>query len=133
VAGLSTTGTGSNSLQTSLHLTRLCRAADVPEDGGLRVELPGRLPVAVFRVGSEYFVTDDRCTHGEGPLSDGTIIGEEIVCPFHMGAFCLRTGEPTAPPCVEPLRTYAAVIRDGEIFGALSAPHVEQSRAAHGG
>ena len=120
-----------NSLQTSPDLTRLCRAADVPEDGGLRVELPGRAPVAVFRVGAEFFATDDRCTHGEGPLSDGTIMGEEIVCPFHMGAFCLRTGEPTAPPCVEPLRTYALVIRDGDIFGALPAPNIEQAPAAH--
>ena len=116
-------------LQTGRDLTVLCRAGEVPEDGGLRVELPGRLALAVFRVGAEYFVTDDRCTHGEGPLSEGTIMGDEIVCPFHMGAFCLRTGRPTSPPCVVPLRTYAAVIRDGMVLAALPTLLAEQSRA----
>ena len=133
MACLSTAGSCPSSLQTSPDLTRLCRALDVPEDGGLRVELPGRLPLAVFRIGSEYFVTDDRCTHGEGPLSDGTIVGDEIVCPFHMGAFCLRTGAPTAPPCIEPLRTYVAVIRDGEVFGVLPAMQVGQTQATRRG
>jgi nitrite reductase/ring-hydroxylating ferredoxin subunit len=100
-------------------LTALCRASEVPAGEGLRVELPGHAPLAVFHVGAEYFVTDDHCTHGEGSLSDGKVVGDEIRCPFHRGKFCLRTGRPTAPPCVVPLRTYAAVVRDGFVLAAL--------------
>jgi nitrite reductase/ring-hydroxylating ferredoxin subunit len=100
-------------------LTVLCRAGEVPAGEGLRVELPGRAPLAVFHVGVEYFVTDDHCTHGEGSLSDGKIVGEEVRCPFHRGRFCLRTGRPTGPPCVVPLRTYVAVVRDGVVLAAL--------------
>jgi nitrite reductase/ring-hydroxylating ferredoxin subunit len=97
----------------------LCETAAVPTDAGLRIDIPGRHPVAVFRVGSEYFVIDDTCTHGNGSLADGETIGYEVSCPYHFGRFCLRTGQPTAPPCVEPVRTYRSEIREGRVYAAL--------------
>jgi nitrite reductase/ring-hydroxylating ferredoxin subunit len=97
----------------------LCNTADVPEEGGLCVELPGREPVAVFRVGDEYFVTDNLCTHGNASLCDGEVIGEEIECPFHRGTFNLRTGEPTSSPCTVALRTYRCEVRGDVILADI--------------
>src|SRR5262245_38477474 len=94
----------------------LCKTSQVPDWGGLRVELADRPAVVVFRSGAQYFVTDDLCTHGEASLADGEVEGMEIVCPFHQGRFDLRDGCVTAAPCVEPLRTYPTELRDGEIF-----------------
>jgi nitrite reductase/ring-hydroxylating ferredoxin subunit len=94
----------------------VCRASDVPDSGGLRVEISGMNPLAVFRSGSEYFVTDDTCTHGSASLSDGEVVGYEIECPFHFGAFDLRSGKPTASPCSVPLQTYKTELRDGSIY-----------------
>jgi ethylbenzene dioxygenase ferredoxin component len=62
------------------------------------------------------FITDDTCTHGSASLSEGYLEGDVIECPFHGGAFDIRTGEPTAFPCAEALRTYAAIIQDGFIY-----------------
>jgi nitrite reductase/ring-hydroxylating ferredoxin subunit len=100
----------------------LCRTQDVPQEGGLRIELPNRPPVAVFRAAGRYFVTDDTCTHGEASLSEGEVLGTDIICPFHQGTFDLRDGRPTGSPCVMALRTYSTELRDGALFAALDAP-----------
>jgi len=97
----------------------LCEASAVPSDAGLRIAVPGRDAVAVFRVGDEYFVIDDTCTHGNGSLAEGETIGYEVACPYHSGRFCLRTGRATALPCVAPVRTYRSEIRAGRVFAAL--------------
>ncbi|MFG1478789.1 non-heme iron oxygenase ferredoxin subunit [Xanthobacter sp. V4C-4] len=91
----------------------LCRAADVPEGGALKVERPGRPPLAVFRTGGRFFVTDDTCTHGDASLSEGEIDAEELVveCPWHSGAFALDTGAPCGAPCTLPLRVHRFEVR----------------------
>ena len=95
-------------------LLQLCPTQDVPEGGALKVELDG-LVLAVFNLGERYYVTDDTCTHGPGSLSEGDIDGDVIECNFHNGAFNIITGEVVAPPCMVPLRTYAASVVDGQV------------------
>ncbi|MGQ3675818.1 non-heme iron oxygenase ferredoxin subunit [Xanthobacter sp. TB0139] len=96
----------------------LCRMDEVPEDGALRVELEGRPPLAVFRVGGRFHVTDDTCTHGEASLAEGEIDVEEgiVECPWHAGAFELATGKPCGAPCTVALRVHAFEERDGRLF-----------------
>ena len=48
-------------------------------------------------------------------MSDGYQEGEEIECPFHGGRFGLKTGEPTAFPCVVPIKNYPVTIDDGQV------------------
>jgi nitrite reductase/ring-hydroxylating ferredoxin subunit len=92
---------------------RLTPAAAMPEGSARRCAVPGRRPFAVFRVGGAFFVTDDMCTHGMASLTEGTLDGAVIECPWHGGAFDVRTGQAVALPCVDRLRTYPAVIEDG--------------------
>lgn len=99
---------------------RLCNARDVPTDAGLRVQLPGRDALAVFRVGDEFFVTDDLCTHGGASLAEGTLCDDEIECPFHLGRFSLRTGEVTRSPCIDPLTVYPCQVRAEEVYVLLT-------------
>jgi nitrite reductase/ring-hydroxylating ferredoxin subunit len=107
--------------ERALSVIALCKVADVPDDGGLRIELEGRDPLAVFRTGGEYFVVDDICTHGNASLCEGEIIGEDIECPFHRGTFDLRTGRPTSAPCTIAIRTYRCELR-GEVLYAEIPP-----------
>jgi len=100
----------------------VCRTKDVPSVGGLRVVLLGLEPFAVFRDGGAYFVTADTCTHGAASLADGEVIDGEIECPFHHGAFDLRTGEATQPPCTVPLRIYPCEVRDGVVYIQIPPP-----------
>jgi nitrite reductase/ring-hydroxylating ferredoxin subunit len=95
----------------------LCRAADVPEGGALRVERDDGPPLAVFHVGGRFYVTDDTCTHGEASLAEGEIDAEELLveCPWHSGAFDLATGAPCGAPCTIALRVHRFELRGGDI------------------
>lgn len=81
-----------------------------------QVELDAREPIAIYNLDGEYFATDDTCTHGNASMAEGDIDGSEVYCPFHMGAFDIRTGEATVAPCSIPLKTYEIVIEDGYLF-----------------
>ena len=92
----------------------LCSTDEVAPGAALRVETEG-LTLAVFNVGSEFFVTDDMCTHGPGSLSEGYLEDDVIECNFHNGQFNVRTGEVVSPPCMVPIKTYPALVVDGKV------------------
>lgn len=87
---------------------------DIAEGTAVVVELDAR--VAVFNAGGEFFAVEDRCTHQEAYLSDGFVDGRTVECPLHASCFDLRTGHPSGPPAVRPVRTYPVVVRDGAVF-----------------
>lgn len=94
----------------------LCKAADVPDDEPLRIELTDGHIVAVYLWEGKFYCTDDLCSHGEASLAEGYVENGEIVCPFHMGSFCIQTGEARAAPCSVPIKAYSVTEKDGELF-----------------
>jgi nitrite reductase/ring-hydroxylating ferredoxin subunit len=101
-------------------LTRLIETAAVPEGEGRRVRIEGVEPIAVFRIGGEFYVTQDTCSHAGAALTRGWVEGFEICCPVHDGRFDVRTGAPLCFPATEPIRTFPSQVRDGEIWADLS-------------
>ena len=95
---------------------KLFTASDLPEGEIRQVEIDGREPVAIYNLNGKFYATDDTCTHGEASLAEGDIDGDSIVCPFHMGAFDIRSGEATLPPCALALQTYPVSQRDDELY-----------------
>ena len=93
----------------------LCTSDQVAPASVVRVDLPEGLAVAVYNLDGAYYATDNLCTHGDASLAEGVVEGDNIICPFHGGTFDIRTGEPTAPPCVMPLRTYPVTVEDGQL------------------
>ncbi|MBX3070929.1 MAG: non-heme iron oxygenase ferredoxin subunit [Thermomicrobiales bacterium] len=63
-------------------------------------------PIVLMNVDGEFYALTDTCTHEEASLSDGEIIGDEIECPLHGGAFEVRTGLPAAFPVVVAAKVY---------------------------
>lgn len=95
----------------------LCLTSDIDQGEGLQVILEGYPPLAVFHLeDGEFYVTDDTCTHGDASLADGEIDGCEVECPFHAGAFDIKTGEPCGAPCTIPLKTYLSIVREDKIY-----------------
>lgn len=88
----------------------LCDVSDVVPGQGLKIEMQGSAPLAVFVHQGKYYVTDDTCTHGAASLCEGEVFGDEIECPFHQGAFNFRTGAVTARPCTLALKIYPVEI-----------------------
>jgi nitrite reductase/ring-hydroxylating ferredoxin subunit len=103
----------------SSEFSLLCAASDVPQGTARRIVV-GRLALAVFNLGGEFYVIDDTCTHGFASLSTGIIDGNSVQCPWHGGAFDIRSGSPVDPPCTVPLNTYRTVMKDGGVWIDLS-------------
>lgn len=66
----------------------------------------GDVWVALYKADDRFFATALMCTHGQASLADGYLDGFHIECPLHQGLFDIRTGEPVAAPCTEPVRTF---------------------------
>ena len=47
---------------------------------------------ALYCVGEEILAAQAFCPHLDGPLFEGTLRGDEIVCPWHQWRYSLRTG-----------------------------------------
>jgi len=84
---------------------------------GLPVEIAGKR-IAVFKVGGDYFAIDDACTHVGGPLSEGTIMGQAVICPWHGAQFNLATGHCT-PPARGPVQRYPVRVNGPDIEVAV--------------
>jgi len=100
---------------------RLCRTDDVQENAPKSVEIPEYPVLAVYKVDGAYYATDNLCTHGLAMLTDGYQEAASIECPFHGGAFDIRSGKATAYPCQIPLKTYAVAVENGWIVLAPPA------------
>jgi nitrite reductase (NADH) small subunit len=85
-----------------------------PREG--RVALIGDLEIAIFNLGDRFFAMDNRCPHQSGPLCDGIVAGDAVVCPLHAWKVNLETGMVARPAhhndCV---RTYATRVDAGVI------------------
>jgi len=92
---------------------RLCALADLPE-GEARVFDVDGVELAAARSGTKVFVVENRCSHDDGPLGEGRLVGTEIECPRHGARFDLATGRATRMPAVAPIATYTARI-EGEV------------------
>jgi len=62
---------------------------------------------------------DGRCPHAGGPLGDGDLDGDQIVCPWHAWAFDCKTGVNDFDPNIQ-LKTHTVIVQDGNIFIDLS-------------
>lgn len=71
--------------------------------------------IVVFSVGGKFYAVEDRCTHDDGPLAEGELIGCEIECPRHGARFDITTGKVTAPPALVDVRTYEVRVEGDNI------------------
>ena len=82
-------------------------------DRGLLVEAAGKR-IALFKLGADYFAIDDTCTHVGGSLSEGTIMGQSVACPWHGAMFNLTNGQGT-PPARGPVSCYPVRVNGSDI------------------
>lgn len=71
---------------------KIAETTDVPVGYGMLIERDGQT-LAVFNAGGGRFhVTSPTCPHEGGPLAEGWLEGDAVVCPWHGFDFDFRTG-----------------------------------------
>ena len=74
------------------HWVKLLGAVEAPEEGKVvEAEVEG-VSVCLARLDGELAAVDNWCPHRRGPLGQGWIEGNAVVCPWHSWAFNLHTG-----------------------------------------
>ena len=103
---------GANHAEQVPHLVQpgchdLATWADLPEGHPVR-EMLGEVPLVVIRDGGRLHVLADRCSHFSGPLSEGSLEGGCLTCPWHGSVFRIADGSivrdrpPRLSPCSTP-------------------------------
>ncbi len=73
------------------------------------------ISILVFNLDGDFYAIENVCTHDGGPLVDGYLQGDEIVCPRHGAHFCVRTGAVTQPPAYEDVPTFPVRVHEGKV------------------
>ena len=95
-------------------LVTVCRRDDIEPGSARRFDVNG-YRLAVVRIGDDFYVIGDECSHADYSLSEGDVWEDEceIECPKHGSTFSLRTGEPQTLPATRPVPVYTVQV-DGD-------------------
>ena len=107
---------------------RVSPRESIPLREGRAVTIGDR-ELAIFNLGDRFLAVDGRCPHRGGPLCDGIVAGETVVCPLHAWKINLRRGDVERPvnttACVH---TYPTRVEEGIVMVQVGA--ADTGRAA---
>lgn len=99
---------------------RACGVNDLADNTAVTLPLPR--PIAIYRVGGQFYATDDTCTHATFSLANGYIDEDcSVECDLHMARFCIKTGAVLKGPASIPLATYETRV-DGDAVYVRDMP-----------
>ncbi len=97
-------------------MAEFIRVADLSElvpGSAKTVEVNGKA-IALFNVGGTIYATDNTCLHQGGPLGEGELTGDVIMCPWHQWEYNVRTGELVGDSSLK-LATYPVQVEGSDI------------------
>lgn len=80
----------------------------------LFIEIGGK-SIVLFKIAGEFFAIGDICSHDNGPVGDGEIEGNEIICPRHGGRFDIHTGKATSLPALVDIPAYPVRVNNDKV------------------
>lgn len=93
---------------------KVAKLSDIPSDGRLEVEYEDD-DVGIFNLDGELYAISDICTHDDGPLLEGELDGDCILCPRHGARFNIKTGAQTMP-AFSPVPLYHVKVEGDDIL-----------------
>ncbi len=101
--------------QKKVLLVRAGTVHDIPRGEGRCFSIKG-LRIAIFHLEDGNFrAVDQHCPHRGGPLSDGLVGKDSVICPLHNWRIDLRTGV-VAGQEGKKVKTYPVRVEQYEIF-----------------
>jgi nitrite reductase (NADH) small subunit len=95
-------------------LVRVKALSELPPGTLAEIQVNGSA-FAICNVDGSLHCVDGVCPHAGGPLGEGNLDGENIVCPWHCWSFNCKTGANDLDEEVK-LQTYPVVVQDGSIL-----------------
>jgi len=93
----------------------VCKVGEIPQFGGRTVRT-GSTEIAIFRLSDDRIrAVENRCPHKQGPLAEGIVSGDIIICPLHARKINLESGK-VLPPDSGCVKTYAIKVEGDEVL-----------------
>jgi nitrite reductase (NADH) small subunit/3-phenylpropionate/trans-cinnamate dioxygenase ferredoxin subunit len=99
-------------------LVKVAETGEVAPGTGKVVEAEG-ISLALFNVAGTFHALDNTCPHEGGPLGEGELAGEVVICPWHNTAFKVTTGEALGPLTDEGMRTFPVKVQGDDVLVEL--------------
>ena len=102
-------------VQTIPDYTKLTTESALPAEGEAKEFPCGDKMICVANVNGTCSAMDNVCLHRGGPLGQGMIEGNKVVCPWHAWGFDFRTGlaDGDEDLCVQ---TFPVSVTNGDIL-----------------
>jgi 3-phenylpropionate/trans-cinnamate dioxygenase ferredoxin subunit len=94
---------------------KVAKLSEIAPGTTLRV-VADSMEMLLCNVGGKIYAIEDVCTHDGGPLDQGELEGECVVCPRHGATFDVRTGDALTLPAVLPLMTFVVSVEGDDIY-----------------
>lgn len=88
--------------------------AELPENQLHKAEIEN-IPVVLLKRNGRVFVMAEKCSHLGGPLAEGKVVGDAIVCPWHDSKFALEDGRVIDGPATYTQPCFEVRVRKGQI------------------
>lgn len=96
------------------HFIKVAKTSDLAPGEKMLVEYQDE-DVGLFNLNGQFYAISDVCTHDNGPLVEGNLDGECIICPRHGARFNIKTGRQTMP-AIAPVPLYRVKIEGDDIL-----------------
>jgi 3-phenylpropionate/trans-cinnamate dioxygenase ferredoxin component len=98
----------------------VCRVSDVKPGAARRFDVDGHR-LCIVRLGDDWYVIGDECSHEDYSLSEGDVWEDEreIECPKHGSTFSLTTGDPQTLPATRPVPVYEVRVDGDDVVVTL--------------
>ena len=94
---------------------RLCSVSEAPAAGNVMEAEAAGVAVCLANVEGRLCALDNWCPHRRGPLGQGWLEGEAVVCPWHSWAFNTQTGV-AEPPERAKVDVFPVKIEGGDVL-----------------
>ena len=83
-------------------------------EGGKLVEVSGQ-KIAMFILDGKYYAIENACPHRGGPLAEGMMAGDEVICPWHGSRFNIKTGAFLTPPARQGVKSFPVRVAGNDV------------------
>ena len=92
------------------------KVSDITSGKMIMVSTDGK-DILVTNVDGNYYAVDDTCTHAGASLSEGSLDGSTVTCPWHGSTWDCKTGKMIAFGVqLNDLPSYKVTVESDEIF-----------------
>ncbi|MCP5028036.1 MAG: non-heme iron oxygenase ferredoxin subunit [Actinomycetia bacterium] len=100
---------------------RVGAVVDFPAGQATKVAVGG-CPVAVVRIGDDFYALGDTCSHADVSLSEGAVEADELIleCWRHGAQFRLNDGVAVTLPATRPVPVYDIRVDGDDVFVTIT-------------